>query len=507
VRIEQTKETLAGTERDRLVVEAIEEAPEPATLVRLRGWVEGLLPPIDLPELILEIMALTGCDAEFTHISETRARVEDFPITLCAVLVAQACNLPIAAVAQPGIPALERDRLLWVRQNYLRPETITRANVRLVAFGKQIPLSAVWGGEEVASADGLRFGVPVRTLNAGPSSKYFDAGRGITLLTYTLNNFFGFNGAVVPGTLRDSLFILDGLLDQEPTLRPQEIMTDTAAYSDMVFGLFALLGYRFSPRLADLGGARFWRLRPTGTAAAGSPFGESGGLGGAPAGAGDGDQRSGSYGPLETVARHRIDRTLIAANWDDILRVAGSLTLGTIRASELMRMLQGGGRPTTLGRAIGEVGRITKTFYLLDYVDDEAYRRRILIQLNRGEARHTLARAICFGRRGEIRQPYREGQEEQLGVLGLVLNMVVAWNTLYMDLALAEVRRRGLDVRREDVARLSPLGFEHINFLGRYSFALAERIRRRELLPLRMLVAEEGEGEGVRAEAFATPED
>ena len=29
-------------------------------------------------------------------------------------------------------------------------------------------------------------------------------------------------------------------------------MTDTGAYSDVVFGLFRLLGYRFSPRLADV---------------------------------------------------------------------------------------------------------------------------------------------------------------------------------------------------------------------------------------------------------------
>ena len=41
-------------------------------------------------------------------------------------------------------------------------------------------------------------------------------------------------------------------------------MTDTGAYSDVVFGLFRLLGYRFSPRLADIGGTRFWRIDPAG---------------------------------------------------------------------------------------------------------------------------------------------------------------------------------------------------------------------------------------------------
>ncbi len=62
-----------------------------------------------------------------------------------------------------------------------------------------------------------------------------------------------------------------------------------------------------------------------------------------------------------------------------------------------------------------EVGRVNKTLYLLNYIDDEDYRRRILTQLNRGEGRHAVARAICYGQRGEIRKRYREGQEDQLG--------------------------------------------------------------------------------------------
>src|SRR4029078_7844981 len=102
------------------------------------------------------------------------------------------------------------------------------------------------------------------------------------------------------------------------------------------------------------------------------------------------------------------------------------------------------------GRAIGELGRVAKTLYLLNYLDDEAYRRRILTQLNRGESRHAGAGAIFHGQRGEVRQRYREGQEDQLGALGLVVNAVVLWNTLYMDAALGHLRRRGVETKPED---------------------------------------------------------
>ena len=80
-----------------------------------------------------------------------------------------------------------------------------------------------------------------------------------------------------------------------------------------------------------------------------------------------------------------------------------------------------------------------------------------------------------------MRQRYREGQEDQLGALGLVLNAVVLWNTRYMDLALGQLRARGADVQMSDVARLSPLGFRHVNFLGRYAFTLPEPGRLRPL--------------------------
>ena len=72
----------------------------------------------------------------------------------------------------------------------------------------------------------------------------------------------GLNAIPVPGTLRDSLVLHAVVLEQQTELKPTRIMTDTGAYSDVMFGLFRHLGYRFCPRLADIGGTRFWRIDP-----------------------------------------------------------------------------------------------------------------------------------------------------------------------------------------------------------------------------------------------------
>jgi TnpA family transposase len=75
--------------------------------------------------------------------------------------------------------------------------------------------------------------------------------------------------------------------------------------------------------------------------------------------------RDADYGVLNAIAAHQLRPEVISRNWDDLLRVAGSLQMHTVQVTELMRALQGGGRMSTLAQAIGELGRIGKTLHLL----------------------------------------------------------------------------------------------------------------------------------------------
>jgi TnpA family transposase len=433
--------------RVKLAVERLDAVGEPESLVQLRAAVAGMLPRVDLPELILEVHAWTGFLDEYTHVGELGPRMGDLPVSVAALLVAEACNVGLTPVTNPNVPALTRGRLSHVDQNYLRGQTHSASNARLIEAQPGIWVARLWGGGLVASVDGLRFVVPVHTINAAPSPRYFGLGRGVTWLNAVNDQVAGIGAVVVPGTMRDSLHILDTLLNLDAGPKPELVATDTASYSDIVFGLFRLLGYRFSPRIADLADQRLWRADPPGGPAA-------------------------DYGRLNAIARHRVNLTKIREHWPDMLRVAGSLVTDKVRAYDLLRMLGRDGRPSPLGQAFTEYGRIAKTLHLLAFVDpvDETYRRTVHRQLTIQESRHRLARKIFHGQRGELRQPYREGQEDQLGALGLVLNAVVLWNTRYIDAAVTALRAAGRPVRDEDAARLSPLGHAHINMLGRYAF-------------------------------------
>nr|WP_308218926.1 Tn3 family transposase [Vibrio tetraodonis] len=113
----------------------------------------------------------TGFADELTHVSESNARVGVLTVSICAVLLSEACNIGLEPLIKHQVPALKRHRLSWVKQNYLRAETLT--NARLVDYQPTLPLAKEWGGGEVASADGVRFVTPVSTLNADPNRKFF----------------------------------------------------------------------------------------------------------------------------------------------------------------------------------------------------------------------------------------------------------------------------------------------------------------------------------------------
>lgn len=166
-----------GKRGDRAVLEEDEALEESESLKLLRAEVERRLPRVDLPELLMEVDAWTDFTSAFTHLSEARAYLQDLATSVMAVLTAEVTNVGMEPVLRPSDSALTRSRLSYVDQNYIRTETIAQANARLVGHQAQIPLAQTWGGGRLASVDGMRFKVPVRTVNAAPNPKYFGRGR------------------------------------------------------------------------------------------------------------------------------------------------------------------------------------------------------------------------------------------------------------------------------------------------------------------------------------------
>jgi Tn3 transposase DDE domain len=135
-------EKINGTEE--LILTPLDALEEPLSLIQLRKVVADRLPRVELAELVLEVALRTGFTEAFTHLTDRAARTADFALSLCAALLAEACNTGPEPFIRHDTPALRRDRIAWVKQNYLRDETITAGNATLVAAQNRIALAHAW---------------------------------------------------------------------------------------------------------------------------------------------------------------------------------------------------------------------------------------------------------------------------------------------------------------------------------------------------------------------------
>ena len=289
--------------------------------------------------------------------------------------------------------------------------------------------------------DGTRFVVPVRSIDARPNPKYFGRRKGGTYLNMINDHGVGTAGMVLSGTPRDSLHAVDVLYRRDGGRRPEVFISDTGSYSDMVFGLLKLLGVAYRPELADLPEQKLWRI-----------------------------SRGSDYGTVDCAARGMLDVTKVKRHWRDIIRVVASVHAGEVSASGVMRVLQCGGNPTQLGDALAQFGRILKTLHVLSYVDAEPYRRGIKRMRNLQEERHGLAKHVFHGRRGELRGglPRRDGGPVGRARAGDQRHHPVEHRVPGpRPGTAARIRVLG---PRQDVARLQPYWYKHINVHGHYAF-------------------------------------
>ncbi|SCG16483.1 Transposase and inactivated derivatives, TnpA family [Micromonospora echinofusca] len=281
--------------------------------------------------------------------------------------------------------------------------------------------------------------------DARANPKYFARRRGVTWLNMVSDQAIGLAGKVLSGTPRDTLNVVDLVYNPDGGPGPEVLITDAGSYSDVVFGIVTLLGFDYRPVLADLPDTKLWRV----------------------------DARA-DYGVLDKTARGRVDLDKIRRHWPDVLRVIASVHTREISAHDVIRVLQHDGRLTDLGEAVAHYGRIFKTLHVLTFADDPDYRRHLKGMRNLQEGRHSVGRHVLHGRKGELHQAYHAGMEDQLGALGLVLNCITLWNTLYLNHALDALRSQEYPVLEADAVRLSAYQYKHINVHGHYSFALPD---------------------------------
>ena len=417
----------------------------------------ALLPRIKLPELLLEVNAWTGLDRHFTHL-HTGEPPKD-RTALFATLLADAINLGLSKMAET-CAGMTFNRLAWVADWNVRDETYTKALAEVINYHHRVPFAAYWGDGTTSSSDGQRFKAGGRPEATAQVNLRYGTEPGVTFYTHLSDQYGPFKVKVISSTVRDAPHMVDGLLYHETELPIHEHYTDTWGYTDQVFGMTHLLGFRFAPRIRDLGDKRIYSI-----------------------------EKPETYPALAPLLGGTINLKQIEGHWDDLLRLTGSIRKGTVTASLILGKLASYPRQNGLAWALREVGRIEKSLFALEWLQSPELRRRVQVGLNKGEARNALARAIFFNRLGELRDRSYEDQRHRARGLNLLVAAIILWNTVYLAEAIETLKKKGVEVREEYLQHLSPLGWEHINLTGDYQWNFKHIPATGQLRPLRTKIA------------------
>jgi TnpA family transposase len=423
---------------DRLHLKRRDALELPPRIQQLRRTIEGGLPQVRIEDLLTQVDALCDFTRVFRRPDERASRNPNLLTTLLATLIAHGTNLGIASMAH-SVEGITADMLQDMSQGCLREETLHAANTILVNYHHQLPLSAVWGDGSVSSSDGQRFGLQASSLLGSLYPRYFGYyDQALTVYTHTSNQHSVFHTQVISCAVREAIYVLDGLLNNDTVLRPKEHFVDQHGFTDQLFGLCHLLGFTLMPRL-NVSKQTLYKL-----------------------------DRTKSYGALDDVITGTIDTALIREQWDQLVRVAASLRNRTAPAHVVLRRLASSAPSDRLAKALTALGRALRSLFLLRYIHEEDLRARMQLQLNRGEGRHQVARRLFFANQGAFQTGDYEEIMNKATCLSLLSNAALVWNTVQMSRIIEQLRASGETMTSEELARISPMAFSHIIPNGTY---------------------------------------
>jgi TnpA family transposase len=414
----------------------------------------GLMPRIKITDLLTEVDSWSDFGRHFTNLRSGDA-VADRALLLTAIL-ADGINLGLTRMAD-ACPGVSLSTLSRIATWHIRDETYAKALAEIVNHHHRLEFAAHWGDGTTSSSDGQRFKAGGSGEAIGSVNARYGNEPGATFYTHISDQYAPFHIKLISATVRDATHVLDGLLYHESDLHIEEHYTDTAGFTDHVFALCHLLGFRFAPRIRNLADTRLYTV-----------------------------EKPSTYGTLAPLIGGVINRKQVVGHWDEILRLATSIKHGSVTASLMLRKLGAYLRQNGLAVALRELGKVERTLFLLQYISSPELRRRIHVGLNKGEAKNALARAVFFNRLGELRDRTHENQRHRASGLNLVVAAIVLWNTVYLEQAVAAIRQTGQAVSEEALAHLSPLKWEHINLTGDYHWRKDAGLQDGKLRPLRV---------------------
>jgi TnpA family transposase len=224
---------------------------------------------------------------------------------------------------------------------------------------------------------------------------------------------------------------------------------DSHGQSEVAFAFTHLLGFELLPRLKRIHKQILWRPE---------------------VGAND------AYPQLQPILSSRaIQWDLIAQQYDEMVKYATAMRLGTADAEAILRRFTRSDVQHPTYAALAELGKVRKTIFLCKFLHIEELRREVHEALNVIENWNSANSFILYGKGGEIATNRLEEQELTILSLHLLQLCLVYINTILIQSVLNEPQW-AKRMTSDDLRGLTPLIYNHVNPYGLFLLNMNERL-------------------------------
>ncbi len=400
------------------------------------------LDKVNIIDLLIFVDKKCGFMKAFTHIKSHQSKKMFHYQYILACILANATGLGINKMAESS--NLIYDTLLHIQQSRIRLETLIEANDFITNAMKKLPIFKYYNLVENifhGGGDGQKYDVRLQTFKSKYLRKYYKE-KGVSAYTLLIN-YAAVTTRIITG--HESHFLFDAIQNNTSEIKPDIVSTDNEGTNQLNFALLQLKNVLFAPCYKTIT-KKMKHLY--------------------------GFKNPKEYNENYIIKpSKKIKDKLITDEWSNVRDIFTALLLGETKQSTAVKKLSSHKRKDKTKDALWEYNNILMSIYLLWYIDDEDIRRYVRTILNRTEEYHQLRRAIAEVHRGEFR-----GKNEAEIILWnecarLIANAILYYNGYLLSQMLEIKEKEGDWEAVELLKRISPIAWQHLNFLGMYDFS------------------------------------
>jgi len=430
-----------------ITVSPLKPVPEPVNLGRLKQELNSRWPATSLLDMVKEVELRLGITDAFETAATREALTPDtLQRRLLLCLFATGTNTGMRRIAANTAHLDTESDLHYVRRRYLTTANLRRAITRVINATHRARHEQLWGQATTTASDSTKFDAWDQNLLTEWHARY--NGPGVMIYWHVDRKALCVYSQLKACSSSEVAAMIEGLLRHQSDAQIEGNYVDTHGQSEIGFAFTEILGYRLLPRLKRIGAQRLY-LPAKGTA----------------------DQ----WPQLRPVATRPINWDIIASQYDQMIRYATALRLGTADTETILRRFAKTNTQHPTYRALHELGKATRTTFLCEYLTSPPLRREIHQGLNVVENWNSANGFIRYGSHGDITTNKHEDQEVAALCLHLLQSVLVYINTLMIQEVLDD---QNLEIELDDNDRraLTPLTYSHVNPYGELTLDLNTRL-------------------------------